>query len=182
MKITFLIDTNKHVIWFKKNSLYILHVQITNHQKIIIFSNMCRYVKDILIEMMDDWCKMKSPEELMVINNHVKFSHKFCFNAVIAYNLTILMFPTAALRTYFNGSVENRLLPLMAIFPFSQKISPNYEILYFAQTVLLILAGNLYCVTDSSYVAMVIIFNNKHIIHYCYTRAKNSRMAPIRPR
>lgn len=117
-------------------------------------------MKDVLNEMMDDWCEVKSPEALIVINKHAQFSHKFVINTIIVYNLTIMMFLAAALRTYFSESVENRLLPLLAKFPFSNKNSPIYEILYIIQSFLLLLDGNMYCLTDSSYVSMVIILNS----------------------
>lgn len=112
-------------------------------------------MKDVLIVMMNDWCEVKSPEALIVMNNHVQFSHKFVGKTIIVYNFTILTFLVVALRTYFSDAIENRHLPLMSKFPFSNQESPIYETIYTIQAFLLILDGNLYCLTDSSYVAMV---------------------------
>ncbi|XP_051153975.1 uncharacterized protein LOC127277152, partial [Leptopilina boulardi] len=115
-----------------------------------------RYMKNVLIKMMDDWYQIKNPEQLIIMKNHVKFSHTFFVNAFIAYNFTILLFPIFALRIYFTESVENRLLPLLAKFPFSNKTSPIYEIIYILQAILLIFAGNAFVVLDTSYAAMIL--------------------------
>lgn len=121
-------------------------------------TNVCihRYMKDVLVEMMDDWCKLKNPKEFKIMKNHVQFSHKFFVCTLVMYNFTILMFPIVALQTYFTEPVENRRLPLLVKFPFSTKNSPIYETVYLSQAILLILVGNIYVVLDSSYAAMVI--------------------------
>lgn len=123
-------------------------------------------MKEVLVEMMNDWCQIKKPEQLLVMKNHVQFSHKFFVCTLVMYNFTILMFPIVALQTYFTESnVENRRLPLLVKFPFPIKKSPFYEIIYISQAILLILVGNIYVVLDSSYAAMVIIYLNNKLIN-----------------
>lgn len=106
--------------------------------------------------MTDDWSKIKSPDKFIVMKNHVKFCHNFFVCTFVMYNFTILIFPFVALQTYFTDSVENRYLPLLVKYPFSTVNSPIFEIIYINQTIFLAWMANIYCVSDSSYVAMVI--------------------------
>lgn len=112
-------------------------------------------MNDILLEIMDDWCKIKNPKKLTVMKSHIQFFHKFFINTFIVYNLTTFTFSAFALQSYFSQSVENRVLPILVKFPFSTQNSPNYEILYTIQAILLIIIANVYTVSDSSYAAMV---------------------------
>ncbi|XP_051155019.1 odorant receptor 82a-like [Leptopilina boulardi] len=130
---------------------------LTSFLKIAILWKKRRYVKDVLIEMIDDLCQIKKHEELIVMKNHVKFSRTFSINAFIIYNFTIIMFIFTPLQTYYFGkSVENRFFPLLAKFPFSYKFSPVYEIIYFLQAIFLLLVASIYSISDSSYAAMVL--------------------------
>lgn len=93
------------------------------------------------------------------MQNHVKLSHKFYKCSFILYGSTVLFFPIIAFQTYICESIEERILPLLATFPFGIKNSPNYEILYLMQTVLLLIVAQIYIVSDSTYVTMVKICN-----------------------
>ncbi|XP_033211850.1 odorant receptor 82a-like [Belonocnema kinseyi] len=117
--------------------------------------------KEILSEMLYDWCSIKNPEERIIMKKYVNISHKIYMASSTINVLSLCTYIGTFVRSCLAESVEDRKFPLPSRFPFPSKISPIFEVLCLLQLLILGLSATLCGALDSFFLAMILHTSTK---------------------